>query len=39
MMQNYDQIRDLIDRVRTRWRALRAARAATRGALLAGAVI
>ena len=32
-MQHYDQIRELIDRVRARWRALCALRAVVRGAL------
>ncbi len=38
-MQEYDAIRQLIDRVRARWRALVALRALVRGALLAAAVV
>ena len=38
-MENYGQIRQLIDRVRARWRALMALRALVRGALIAALVI
>ena len=38
-MQQYDEIRQLIDRVRVRWRALVALRALVRGALVAAAVV
>jgi hypothetical protein len=38
-MQGYDDIRQLIDRVRARWRALVALRALLRGALIAAMVV
>jgi len=38
-MQDYSQIRELIDQVRLRWRALVALRALVRGALIATAVV
>ena len=38
-MQHYETIRELIDRVRARWRALCAMRAFVRGALIASAII
>ena len=38
-MQEYGQIRQLIDRVRARWRVLIALRAIVRGALAAALVI
>src|SRR6185295_670898 len=38
-MQHYEAIRELIDRVRVRWRALVALRALVRGALIAAVVI
>ena len=38
-MQHYETIRELIDRVRARWRALCAMRAFVRGALIAAAVL
>src|SRR5580698_4532655 len=38
-MQEYDDIRQLIDRVRARWRALVALRALLGGALVAAAVV
>jgi len=38
-MEHYSEIRNLIDRVRTRWRTLRAFHAIVRGALTASAVI
>jgi hypothetical protein len=38
-MQHYEEIRELIDRVRARWRALCALQAASRGALLAAAIL
>ena len=38
-MQHYSQIQELIDRVRTRWRAITALRAVVRGALVAAIVV
>src|SRR5882672_9835924 len=38
-MQHYETIRELIDRVRARWRALCALRAVVRGALIAAAIV
>src|SRR5882762_7312696 len=38
-MHHYSEIRELIDRVRTRWRALCAFRAVVRGALMAAAIV
>src|SRR5262245_16388722 len=38
-MHSYDEIRQLIDRVRRRWRALRAFQASVRTALVASAVV
>ncbi|MGH9142327.1 MAG: hypothetical protein ACRD2I_14435, partial [Vicinamibacterales bacterium] len=37
-MENYGEIRQLIDRVRARWRALVALRALVRGALIAALI-
>src|SRR5216683_2388379 len=38
-MQHYSEIRELIDRVRARWRALCALQAVVRGALMAAAIV
>src|SRR4051812_46138720 len=38
-MQHYGEIRQLIDRVRARWRTLSALHAVVRGALLAAAIV
>src|SRR5436309_15267396 len=38
-MAHYQQIHELIDRVRTRWRALSALHAVMRGALIAAAIV
>jgi len=38
-MEHYGEIRELIDRVRARWRALIALRASVRGALAAAAIV